>query len=74
MVATLTVKTLLTDWGANGGSDTDIVVTLNPTTCSCTAMAWTAPSAVVATINIDATGTPTVPAPVSDTSARSSNA
>ena len=70
----MTVKTKLTDWSGNSGSSTDIVVTLNPTTCSCTAQAWTAPTAVTATINVDASGTPTVPAPVVSTAARSSNA
>ena len=41
--------------------------------CSCSALGWTAPTPVTATINVAATGTPTIPAPVSDTSATATN-
>ena len=69
---TLTITTTFADHGGPSSTKT-IAVTINTLNCSCTALAWTTPTAVVATINIDATGTPTVPAPVSDDSARSSN-
>ena len=69
---TLTITTTFADH--NGPSTTStIAVTINTISCDCSAMAWTAPTAVTATVNVDASGTPTVPAPVSDDSARSSN-
>ena len=70
---TLKVTTTFSTWTSNAGSTSTIAVTLQSLTCDCTALLWTAPTITTATINIDASGTPSVPAPVSDTSARSSN-
>ena len=70
---TLKVTTKFSTWTSNAGSTSTIAVTLQSLTCDCTALLWTAPTITTATINIDASGTPSVPAPVSDTSARSSN-
>lgn len=69
---TLTITTELADWGANSGSTATIAVTLNPITCSCAALAWSAPTAGTTTVAIDASVTPTLPVPTSSTSATSS--
>ena len=71
---TLTITTTYADWASNSGTTSTIAVTINPISCSCNSLAWTAPTAVTATVAINASGTPTVPAPVSDTSATSTDA
>ena len=70
---TLTITTTLSSWSANSGSTSTIVVTLNPNTCSCTALGWTAPTIGTNTVNVAASSTPTIPVPVSNTNARSTN-
>lgn len=67
----MTITTELADWGANGGSTTTIAVTLNPITCSCAALAWSAPTAATTTVAINASVTPSLPAPTSSTAATS---
>ena len=69
---TLTVETTLDTWSVTNTAST-VTVNLDPTACDCSALAWTAPAITVASVNIDATSTPTIPAPNSDTSATSSN-
>ena len=69
---TLTVTTTFEDWVSNGGSTSTIAVTINTIACDCSSLAWTAPTVTSTTINVDASGTPSIPDPVSDTSAQSS--
>ena len=74
LTITLKITTKFETWTANAGSTSTISVTIQSLTCSCSAMAWTAPTVLAVSVNVDATQTVTnVPAPVSDTSARSSN-
>ena len=69
---TITIITTLTDWGANGGNTQTVNVNFSPTNCDCSSLAWTQPSITDTVINIDATGTPSIPAPVSDDSLKTS--
>lgn len=70
---TVRITTTYVTWTSNAGDQSTIAVTLKSVSCNCASLAWTAPSIGTATINVDASGTPSVPAPVSDTSATSSN-
>lgn len=69
---TLTVTTTLVSHSGATASTSTIVVTLNTLACDCSSLAWNAPTITTNTVNVDASSTPSVPAPVSDTSARSS--
>ena len=80
--ATLTIETKYASWASNGGITQSFSVTMNPITCSCDAMAWTAPSFDSTTVDAPAssateilmTGSaPIIRAPTSDDSAKSSN-
>ena len=55
-------------WSTTNTAST-IDVTINPTSCDCSALAWTAPTISSETVNIDASSPLTVPVPGSDTSA-----
>ena len=71
----MTITTTLADWGANSGSTATISITIDPITCSCSALAWTAPGSITtATVAINGSITPSIPNPTADTSATSSNA
>ena len=70
---TVTVETKFEDWSSNSGSTATIVVTMDPNTCDCSALAWTAPTIGTATVAINASSNPSVPAPTSSTAATSSN-
>ena len=70
---TLTITTTYADWSGPSTTST-IGVTINTIGCACTSLGWGAPTAVTATVAINASDTPTVPAPVSNTDARSSDA
>ena len=83
VVKTLRVTTTFADWGANAGSQSTIQVTISTLSCSCAAMAWSAPTTQTVTVNIDATldlpvtqvgSDPYFPQPVADDSAKSTNA
>ena len=64
----------MASWSSNSGNTASTVsVTLQVTSCDCSALAWTAPSISKVNVNIDASDTPSVPVPSSDTSARSTN-
>jgi hypothetical protein len=69
----LTIETKFADWGSNAGNTQTFSVTITNTACSCTPLAWTAPTATAVSVNIDASSTQTPSAPVADTSARASN-
>ena len=80
--ATLTIETKYASWASNSGITQSFSVTMNPITCSCDAMAWTAPSFDSTTVDAPAssateilmTGSaPIIRAPTSDDSAKSSN-
>jgi hypothetical protein len=69
---TITITTTLSDWGANAGNSQTVSVNFSPTNCDCSSMAWTQPSITDSVINIDATSNPTINAPVSDDSLKTS--
>jgi hypothetical protein len=69
---TLTIETTLADWPANAGNTgTTFGVSFTPLGCDCSYLQWTAPSVGTDAVNIAASITPTLNAPVSDSSDRS---
>jgi len=71
------------DYSGVAGTDTEIVVTISKVACSCAAMAWTAPTISVGTVQLGATlnlpttqvnSDPYFPPPVSSDAAKASNA
>lgn len=47
---------------------------MEPIACSCASMAWTAPTIIETSVNIDASETPTLNVPASDDSAKTTDA
>lgn len=81
VTVTIKILTKFADYPTNAGDSTNFGVTLNPVTCSCAAMAWTAPSIDTITVAHVSTGTvtmsasngdPIIRAPTSDDSAKAS--
>lgn len=79
---TLTIETKFASWGANNGNSQTISVTIDPITCSCAAMAWTAPTVETITVDTPANSatdmlmsgnSPKIYYPTADDSAKSSN-
>ena len=69
---TLTITTTLGSYTSRTSTST-FAVTISTVSCDCSALSFTAPSATAVSVNVDASTTSSVPSPVADTSARSSN-
>jgi len=82
-VVTINVLTKLSSYSGVAGTTTEIVVTITKATCSCAAMAWTAPTISVATVSLNSSielpttqvsSNPYFPPPTSSDAAKSTNA
>ena len=70
---TLKITTTYSVWTSNAGRTDTIDVTITPTACDCSFLAWTDPTKATLTVAVDSTSSPTILVPTSNTDARSTS-